>query len=211
MNIFYLDRDTKTCAEMHVDKHVVKMILEYAQLLSTAHRMLDGTLSVGHSASGRKKTSYVLIDQRESVLYSATHINHPSAIWVRQSDANYAWLFQMFGALMDEYTYRYGKIHASGRLVDALSYKPKNISKGPFTEPTPAMPEECKVTGDSIASYRKYYLTNKVKIARWTNRNMPHWFSAGIYTLYEDVCYTKLKLNRIISMPLKYANIYISR
>ena len=96
MNIFYLHNDPKTCAEMHVDKHCVKMILEYAQLLSTAHRVLDGTLNVGLSASGRKKTSYVLMDQRESVLYSATHINHPSAIWVRQSDKNYDWLFSLF-------------------------------------------------------------------------------------------------------------------
>jgi len=59
MNIFYLDHDVRKCAEMHNDKHTVKMILEYAQLLSTAHRVLDGTISVGKSASGRKKTSYV--------------------------------------------------------------------------------------------------------------------------------------------------------
>jgi hypothetical protein len=70
MNIFYLDHDPKVCAEMHVDKHCVKMILEYAQLLSTAHRVLDGTLSVGLSASGRKKTSYVLMDQR-CLLYTS--------------------------------------------------------------------------------------------------------------------------------------------
>jgi len=43
MNVFYLDRNPITAAQMHCDKHVVKMILEYAQLLSTAHRLLDGT------------------------------------------------------------------------------------------------------------------------------------------------------------------------
>ena len=43
MNIFYLHNDPKICAEMHNDKHCIKMILEYAQLLSTAHRVLDGT------------------------------------------------------------------------------------------------------------------------------------------------------------------------
>ena len=84
INIFYLDNNPYECAKLHTDKHVVKMILEYAQLLSTAHRYLDGTLSVGLSASGRKKTSYVLMDQRESVLYASTHINHPSAIWCRK-------------------------------------------------------------------------------------------------------------------------------
>jgi len=106
MNIFYLDHDVRKCAEMHNDKHVVKMILEYAQLLSTAHRVLDGILSTGISVSGRKRTVYVLADNLDAVLYSATHVNHPSAIWVRQSDKNYDWLFGLFQALMDEYTYR---------------------------------------------------------------------------------------------------------
>ena len=77
MNIFYLDHDVRKCAEMHNDKHVVKMILEYAQLLSTAHRFLDGVPTVGKSKTGRKKTTYILSNELDSVLYSATHINHP--------------------------------------------------------------------------------------------------------------------------------------
>ena len=108
MNIFYLDHDVYNCAEMHNDKHVVKMILEYAQLLSTAHRFLDGTVSSGLSKTGRKQTRYVLSDHREHVLYGATHINHPSAVWVRQSYDNYIWLSNMLIALCEEYTHRYG-------------------------------------------------------------------------------------------------------
>jgi hypothetical protein len=84
MNIFYLDHDAERCAEMHNDKHVVKMILEYAQLLSTAHRVLDGTIIDRLSPSGRKQKAYLLADNRESSLYSATHINHPSAVWVKK-------------------------------------------------------------------------------------------------------------------------------
>ena len=72
MNIFYLDHDVRKCAEMHNDKHTVKMILEYAQLLSTAHRVLDGTVVIGNSKTGRKQVRYVLSDNRESILYSAT-------------------------------------------------------------------------------------------------------------------------------------------
>jgi hypothetical protein len=177
MNIFYLDKDVQKCAEMHVDKHCVKMILEYAQLLSTAHRVLDGILTDGFSASGRKRKTYVLVDNRESILYSATHVNHPSAIWVRQSDANYVWLFRMFGALMDEYTYRYGKTHACERLADALSHRPKNIPNGNFTEPTPAMPDHYKVSGDSISSYKNYYLGDKTRMFSWKNRETPSWVS----------------------------------
>jgi hypothetical protein len=89
MNIFYVHPDPVICAQQHVDKHVVKMILEYAQLLSTAHRVLDGSISVGVSDKGRKKTSYKLADDRDAVLYSATHLNHPSAKWARHSLANY--------------------------------------------------------------------------------------------------------------------------
>jgi len=178
MNIFYLNKDPKVCAEMHVDKHCVKMILEYAQLLSTTHRVLDGILVDGLSKSGRKRKQYILPDQREQVLYSATHINHPSAIWVRQSDANYAWLFKMFGALMDEYTYRYGKNHACERLADALSHRPNNIPKGYFTEPTPAMPDHYKVAGDSIQSYKNYYLGDKQRMFSWKNRPTPQFIGA---------------------------------
>ena len=110
MNIFYLSNDVQKCAEMHVDKHCVKMILEYAQLLSTAHRVLDGTLSIGVSKTGRKQTRYVLPDNRESILYASTHINHPSAIWCRKGIVQYRWLHNLLIELCKEYTYRYDKI-----------------------------------------------------------------------------------------------------
>ena len=179
MNIFYLDHDVLKCAKMHNDKHCVKMILEYAQLLSTAHRVLDGTIDTGYSVSGRKKTIYRLPDNRDSVLYSATHINHPSAVWVRHSYENYEWLYQMFTALMCEYSYRYGKSHACEKLITPLYTPPTSIPKGVgFTQPTPAMPDEVKVAGDSIASYRSYYINNKAHLASWKKRNQPEWYSA---------------------------------
>ena len=181
MNIFYLDKDVKTCAEMHLDKHCVKMILEYAQLLSTAHRVLDGNISTGLSSTGRKKTSYVLEDNRDGILYSATHINHPSAIWVRKSYENYEWLYQLFVSLLEEYTYRYGKIHATERLADVLYTPPTHIPKGVgFTEPTPAMPDEVKIPNDILKSYRNYYIQNKAHIAKWTKRPVPTWFAQGL-------------------------------
>lgn len=178
MNIFYLDNNPKICAQMHVDKHCVKMILEYAQLLSTAHRVLDGIQSTRLSKTGRKQTTFVLPDHRESILYSATHINHPSAIWVRQSEQNYRWLFHLFCELLDEYTYRYGKVHACERLVTTLGSPPKNIDMDKrFTEPTPAMPENYKVAGDSIQSYKNYYLGDKQRMFSWKNRSAPKWIS----------------------------------
>ena len=74
MNIFYLDNHVSRCAEMHNDKHCIKMILEYAQLLSTAHRVIDGVITQGTSASGRKRTTYRLADHRESLQIGRAHV-----------------------------------------------------------------------------------------------------------------------------------------
>ena len=183
MNIFYLSHDPVECAKFHVDRHTTKMILEYAQLLSTAHRVLDGTLSIGVSKTGRKQTRYVLPDNRESVLYKSTHINHPSAVWVRQSKENYNWLANMLLALCEEYTHRYGKIHKTER--DGLCYvlvknSPHSIGNSGFTQPTPAMPDDVKIIGDSIASYKNYYIKNKGHLASWKKRNIPEWYNANI-------------------------------
>lgn len=193
MNIFYLDKNPKVCAQMHVDKHCVKMILEYAQLLSTAHRVLDGTLCTGTSKTGRKQTRYALYDHREDILYSATHINHPSAIWCRQSVSNYIWLAELLEECCIEYSYRYGKIHKveSSGLMQALKNNiPKNISNQPFTEPTPAMPDDVKVAGDSIASYRNYYAMNKGHLWSWAgkinSRERPQWLTEFLRTAKES-------------------------
>lgn len=176
MNIFYLDHDPQKCAEMHVDKHCVKMILEYAQLLSTTHRFLDGVPNVVcKPTTGRKQTKYILADGRDDVLYSATHINHPSTVWVRQSNENYIWLNDLWQKLMGEYTYRYGKKHACEKLMGYLASLPVNIPNKPFTEPTPAMPDDCKI-GDVLLSYRKYYIEYKNGFAKWKNRERPDWY-----------------------------------
>ena len=130
MNIFYLSHDPKECAEWHMDRHSVKMILEYAQLLSTAHRVLDGVELIGLSDSGRKKKFWTLGDSRDYTLYKATHINHPSAIWCRKGIVQYRWLHNLLIELCKEYTYRYGKIHKVERsgLLWELEKPPKNTT-----------------------------------------------------------------------------------
>lgn len=178
MNIFYLDSNVAKCAEYHNDKHVVKMILEYAQLLSTAHRVLDGKEYIDAS-SGRKIKRWRLEDTSlEAQLYKATHINHPSAVWVRQSNNNYTWLMCLFQSLLMEYTHRYGKMHSCNRLVYWLRKPPVNIPVGYKTQPTPAMPDEYKVP-DSVQSYRNYYLGAKNNMAKWKNRPIPEWWSVA--------------------------------
>ena len=180
MNIFYVHSDPAICAQQHVDKHVVKMILEYAQLLSTAHRVLDGNESDGLSKSGRKAKRYILPDERDVVLYNATHLNHPSAKWTRHSLANYQWLFRLWIELMREYHYRYGKVHASMRLAKHLRFPPTNISTTEqFSAPWRAMPEEFKESRDvpeyTVKSYRNYYNGAKMNMFKWKNRPTPDW------------------------------------
>ena len=179
MNIFYLDHNVHKCAEMHNDKHTVKMILEYAQLLSTAHRVLDGEQTPWFTtAAGRKKREWMLYDDRQNILYAATHLNHPSAVWVRQSTENYLWLSNLLVALCEEYTHRYGKTHKverDGLCFVLLKNVPANIGNKGWSEPTPAMPDEVKIPGDSIASYRNYYINNKSHLAKWKKRCVPFW------------------------------------
>lgn len=182
MNIFYLHPDPQKCAEMHNDKHTVKMVLEYCQLLSTAHRVLDGRETVELSKTGRKVKRWKLDNEFDDVYYSATHVSHPSAVWCRMSSMNYDWLVHLLIELCKEYTYRYGKIHkcqATG-LVEALRIHPRNIPDAAFTEPTPAMPDDVKIAGSSIRSYRNYYIKNKTHLANWKNRNIPEWYNAHL-------------------------------
>lgn len=182
MNIFYLSNKPKLCAKYHVDKHCVKMILEYAQLLSTAHRVLDGTQTI-EVVNNRKRKRWTLDNPLlDSVLYKATHVNHPSAVWVRQSSENYMWLAQLLWDLSDEYTYRYGKVHKcmnSGLIQYLFDSIPKNIPRKQFTEPTPAMPDEYKVAGDSIRSYHNYYNGAKTHMFKWKLREQPEWINAA--------------------------------
>jgi hypothetical protein len=172
MNIFYLDHCPQKCAEYHVDKHVVKMILEYCQLLSTAHRIVDGRETIAESKTGRKVKRWILPDERNDVLYSATHVNHPSAVWCRKTAGNYLWLYKLLTSLCTEYTYRYGKVHKCQEtgLVDALQFVPNKISQELFTGPTPAMPDHCKVPGDSLKSYRNYYIMEKQRMWSWKGK-----------------------------------------
>ena len=160
MNIFYLDHDPVVAAQMMCDKHVVKMILESAQMLSTAHRVLDGD-DIANSKG----------------LYKMAHKNHPSTVWVRANSKNYEWLWEHMEALMKEYTHRYGKHHATERLIHYLWEFPKNISHGDgeFTDPPQCMPDYCK-NDDAVSAYQTYYILEKSDFATWKRRDKPEWF-----------------------------------
>ena len=179
MNIFYIDSDPRQCAEWMVDRHVIKMVLETAQLLSTAHRVLDGLevqLELEKHGKVRKKKVWVLDDDRNDVLYNATHINHPSAIWCRESVENYNWLVDHLHALGQEYIYRYGKRHATiEKCFYPLQSPPHGLRAWDWTKPPSAMGPEFIISDDPVVNYRNYYKYGKAALHSWKNRQPPEW------------------------------------
>jgi len=164
MNIFYIHKDPEVAAKAMTDKHVVKMILESAQLLCTAHRLLDGNEITVKSKNGHNLKKWQHQNQTyDQLLYKSTHVNHPSAIWVRESSANYQWLYKHFIALGNEYTKRYGKVHRSiAELRFILASPPNNI---PHTKQTPvriAITNQQWHKENAVESYRAYYENEKI-------------------------------------------------
>ena len=144
MNIFYLHSDPKVAASYFYDKHKVKMILECAQMLCTAH------IALGN----------------EDVPYKKSHLNHPSSVWVRANNENYQWLYNHMLALGEEYAKRYKRTHLTiTKCKDILAVAPLNIPTGSFNEPPQCMPDEYKVDNDSVSAYWNYYEQDKYKIA----------------------------------------------
>ena len=151
MNIFYLDKDPETCAQMHCDQHVVKMIVEYGQMLSTAHRVCG---------------------KQDDVFYKVAHLNHPSCKWVRAHLNNYLYTRNLFMFLCIEYTMRYDKIHKTQqRLLDALYDPPSSIPAGESVIPQ-CMPDAFK-DADPIKAYRNFYRLDKSRFATWNNVQTP--------------------------------------
>ena len=152
MNIFVLDSDPVLAAQSQHNKHVVKMILESAQLLC-------GPL--------------------ENAPYKRTHFNHPCAIWTRQTRSNYRWLIEHGLALADEYTHRYGKVHTSHAVIRHCASRVNEIPDGPLTRHAQAMPDEYR-RFDTVEAYRAYYIGTKLVGAVWTNRERPEWTNISL-------------------------------
>jgi hypothetical protein len=156
------------------DVHVVKMAHKTAQLLSTAHRVIDGIeiqLELEKDGKIRKKKVWVLDDARNDILLNATHIDHPSSVWCRQSVENYNWLVDHLYALGQEYTYRYRKKHAViEKCFYTLQSPPHGLREWDWTQPPSVMDDEYIISDDPIVNYRNYYAKADVKLHRWKNR-----------------------------------------
>ena len=152
MNIFVLDNNIEKCAQYHCDQHVVKMILESAQLLCTALNKKGFTTP-----------------------YKSTHAKHPCVLWVEESSENFAWLKKLALALNSEYRIRFEKKsdHKSISVINQItSFEYKNQGLTDFAQ---AMPDEYKIPGDAVQAYRNFYIGEKLKFAKWTKRSVPEW------------------------------------
>jgi hypothetical protein len=168
MNVFVLDLNTTLAAQAHVDSHCSKLILETAQLISTALRV--------------KGIDYG---------YKISHQNHPCAVWARKSSANFEWLRSLGLALGVEFNYRYGRLHKSADVILKAPKLPiEDLGLTPFHQ---AVTDECKL-GDVVQSYRAYYRNDKYKagLIRYTNRKPPEWLSMAfeVKLVKEAVVYT---------------------
>lgn len=161
MNIFYFYDCPVASAKAQPDKMLVKMPLETAQMLCTAHRELDGDEYADANS-----------------LYKRAYWNHPCTVWARAGVINYVWLYKHFIALGEEYKYRYGREHGSiTKLKDALEPHPDNIDPNPKMTPVAqAMPDQYK-DDDPIKAYRNYCINEK-HYAKWERgRNKPTWWT----------------------------------
>lgn len=197
MNIFVLSQSPQEAARYHCDKHVVKMILEYGQMLSTAHRLLDGKPTVAVDDLNRVKPKKFWLFEgehpeveeiydeeagtiykwvvRNAKMYQVAHANHPCSVWARENHSNYRWLFDLFEATLAEYEKRYHKTHSAKRILGNLFARPRNIAWGNLTPFAQAMPEEYK-HADAVQAYRRFYVGTKARFAKWKNTPAPGWF-----------------------------------
>lgn len=154
MNIFVLSEDTEECARLHCDKHVVKMILETAQILCTAINEFSGI----------------------ETPYKPTHRNHPCTRWVQESIENFMWTLDLGLQLSMEYTKRFGKKHKSLKVLSWCAENCPRFPHIPMTDHPLCMPEECKQDGLAVQSYINYYIIKSETIdMRYTNTETPDW------------------------------------
>jgi len=158
MNIFVLDIDVIKCARYHNNRHCVKMILETTQLLN--------------NALIKNNAQYA-----QQPIYKQTHQNHPASIWCSSSLSNFQWLTDLGLALCEEYTYRYNKIHKCQNIIKKfnISQEKLSISDNGLTPFAKCMPDQYKVD-DAVQSYRNYYISEKIHLAKWKNRSIPFWW-----------------------------------
>jgi len=165
MNIFILDKNIILSASYHCDKHVVKMITETCQILSTVYRE---------------------VTKREipDFIYKATHKNHPCVKWCRESRSNFIYCIHLGFELYNEYQHRYNKPEKHKRNLQILKflnskYIALDLDGNGLTPFALAMPDKYKCD-NAVEAYREYYIGEKSHLFKWTKRPIPQWIKERI-------------------------------
>lgn len=161
MNIFVLASDPVQAAQYHHDAHVVKMILESAQILSSAVARHGGP-----------------------TIYKPAYTKHPCTVWAGDTKANWVWLKRLALALCGEFSMRFDKVHSSERVIRAL--ESRWLPPGELTEFAQAMPDQYKVPGHAVAAYRSYYIGEKLTITRADTTRSVTWKGRAIPPFLKD-------------------------
>ena len=184
MNIFVLDNDPIKAAEYHCNKHVLKLLLESAQMLCTAHwlshlQLRNKRISDFKRVRDAQAWLRQVVPTADQPPWSMTHINHPCSVWTRESTANYVWHSQLGLALCDEYTRRYSKVHKSTGVHLWLSQNVPTLPSSSRTDHPQCVPDDCKAApSDPVTAYRQYYNRYKNRFAVWEPRSKtPNWYT----------------------------------
>lgn len=166
MNIFACDPDSAVAAQALPDKLVVKMPLETAQILCTA-----------------------LWNAGQEAPYLPTHRKHPSVLWAGETAGNWNWLVAHGLALCEEFTRRYGKVHASREII--LQVAKRGPRKGKLQPFAMAMPEQYK-QADPVMAYRHFMIAEKAHYATWKAPSTPpHWWKNEVDSATREPKITK--------------------
>ena len=138
MNIFYLHEDPILAARDLCDQHILKMGIESAQMLSTAHWATGGQAP-----------------------YKKAHLNHPSTKWVRESIQHYRWLVYHAEEIFNIYTKHYGRVHKTQGILEWLKQNEPKIPDNGFYAPPQCMPDEYKQE-NAVDAYRTFYTLDKI-------------------------------------------------
>lgn len=190
MNIFVLHPNQHKAARWHVDKHVVKMLLETTQLLYTAHWVLfypelqtyKSAVALSRAQKKLEVPEYMWqapdCEASGEPGYRPCHVWHPCAKWARASSDNYLWLAKLGLELAKEFTFRFKKEHSCEKHIKWLyDNLPLDIEMGPILNFAIAMDNQYKISKDPIVCYRHFYRTSKAErgLIKYTGRNMPHF------------------------------------
>ena len=161
MNIFWLDKDPLLAVQYHCDKHIVKMPLELTQMLCTAHHLHNSVFTIP---------------------YKPVHQKHPCTLWIAECATHYKIAWKFGQRLFKEYTYRYRRVHASQTVLEHLYYPPSRIPEGKYRFPPQAMPDQYK-HHDYVYAYQQYYIGEKARFCKWTNRTIPPFMEEKMESL----------------------------